>query len=67
MSEYVVLDAAGRFLGPGRRWFAEYPEAMVWDNASTARKAAHGVKVLCEVVEDYGLSTQRTIDTVQGK
>jgi hypothetical protein len=65
MSEYVVIDAAGRFLGYGpKAWHAEFPEARTFEDRAKALAAARHTKTLCEVVEDYGLDTQRSIETV---
>ena len=63
MPEFVVLDVEGRFWCAGR-WVREYPDATIYPNRSQAKKAAERSKVLCEVVEDYGVETQRTIETV---
>jgi len=69
MSEFVVVDAEGRFLGFGGRgaWFKEFPEARTFESIKQAIAAARHTRVLCEVVEDYGLETQRSIETVEGK
>lgn len=67
MSEFVIVDASGRFLAGPRQWSAEYPDARVFDVKTVAIAAARRAGVLCEVVEDYGCETQRVIDTVEGK
>jgi hypothetical protein len=67
MPELVILDADGRFLSGPRIWSKEYPDARIFDNKKTAIAAARHCKALCEVVEDYGMETQRTVATVQGK
>jgi hypothetical protein len=64
MSEFVVVDAEGRFLAGPRQWSAEYPDARTFEVASVAIAAAKRAGVLCEVVEDYGIETQRTVETV---
>ncbi len=64
MSEYVILDAAGRFLSGPRQWSTEYPDARMFEVKKVAIAAAQRTGVLCEVVEDYGMDTQRTVETV---
>lgn len=65
MSEYVVLDVDGRFLGYGpRAWVTEFPEARTFEKLGTAKAAARITGTLCEVVEDYGLDSQKTIETI---
>lgn len=65
MSEYVVINAEGQFLGYGGRvWSSEWPEARTFDSITKALAAARHTGALCEVVEDYGIETQRTIETV---
>ncbi len=67
MSEYVVVDASGRFLSfAGRTFTSEYPDARLFEAKGTAVKAARYAKVLCDVVEDYGMDTQRVVATVEG-
>ena len=67
MTEFVVIDAQGRFLAGPRHWVVEYPDALLFEKKSIAVKAARHTGILCEVVEDYGMDTQRTVDTVEGK
>jgi hypothetical protein len=64
MAEFVVIDADGRFLSGPRMWSHEYPDARLFTSASVAIAAAKRAGVLCEVVSDYGVETQRTIETV---
>lgn len=64
MSEFVVRDASGRFLSGPRQWSAEACDARTFEVAATAIAAARRSGVLCEVVEDFGVETQRTIETV---
>jgi len=64
MSEFVVLDAEGRFLAGPRQWSAEWPDARTFDSKTKAVAAARHTKVLCEVVEDYGMDNQRSVETV---
>jgi hypothetical protein len=66
MSEFVIVDAEGRFLAGPRQWSAEYPDARVFESKTKAIAAARHTGVLCEVVSDYGVETQRTIETVCG-
>lgn len=67
MSEYVVVDANGHFLGfAGRAFCREYPDARTFEAKGTAIKAARYAKVLCDVVEDYGMDSQRVVATVEG-
>jgi hypothetical protein len=63
MPEFVVVDAEGKFLAGPRTWSKEYPDALVWEIASNARKAAARCGALCEVVEDYGLDSQKSVET----
>ncbi len=66
MSEFVVVDASGRFLSfAGRSFVSEYPDARLFTAKGTAIKAARYAKVLCDVVEDYGLESQRVVATVE--
>lgn len=67
MSEYVILDASGRFLSGPRQWSTEYPDARIFEVKKVALAAALRAGVLCEVVEDYGMDTQCVIDTVGPK
>ncbi len=62
--EFIIRNVTGQFLGYGRQWVNEYPDAMQWDSAQKARRAAAGVKTLCEIVEDYGLDSEAVVDTV---
>ena len=64
MSEFVVLDENGRFLSGPKQWSPEFPDARTFEVKSVAIAAARASKVLCEVVEDYGLDTQKTVETV---
>jgi len=64
MSEFVVIDEDGRFLSGPRKWSHEFPDARLFYERAQAIAAARHTKVLCEVVEDYGVETQRTIETV---
>lgn len=67
MSEFVVVDADGRFLGFGSKsWCVEFPDARTFDSKVKAIAAARHAKTLCDIVEDYGCETQRVVDTVQG-
>jgi hypothetical protein len=68
MGEFVVIDANGHFLGfAGRAFFREYPDARLFTAKGTAVKAARYTHVLCDVVEDYGMETQRVVATVYGQ
>lgn len=64
MPEFVVVDAEGRFLAGPRQWSAEYPDARTFTVKTVAIAAARRAGVLCEVIEDYGVETQRSIETV---
>jgi hypothetical protein len=64
MREIVVRDVEGRFLGPGRRWVTEYSDAWIFTRLVVALTAARALGVLCEVVEDHGVETERVLDTV---
>lgn len=68
MSEYVILDASGRFLAGFALnlavWTQDAANARVWERVAPALKAAKMTRELCEIVEDYGVETQRTIDTI---
>lgn len=66
MPEIIVRDEQGRFLQGARSWVSEYPDARMFGAPGAAVRAARATGVLCEVVEDHGLETERVIDTVQG-
>ena len=65
--EFVVVDADGRFLSGPRQWSKEYPDARMFEVKKVAIAAAVRAGVLCEVVENYGMDDQRTVDTVGPK
>jgi len=68
MSEFVVVDSSGRFLShAGRSFTGEYPDARTFEAKGTAIKAARYTKVLCDVVEDYGLDSEKVVATVEGE
>lgn len=67
MSEFVIVDADGRFLSGPRQWSREYPDARVFEVKKVAIAAALRAGVLCEVVEDYGMETEHSVETVGPK
>jgi len=58
MKRYVVRNGAGEFLILSNRWGREYPDALKWTTSYGAARAAIAAGG-GQVVEDYGLETER--------
>ena len=67
MSEYVIQDSSGAFLGQNGVWVGEYPDACIFTDYSTAEKEYFYTLEIgsltdpIELVENYGLETEESL------
>lgn len=65
-----LIDHHGRFVGFHHRVVEEYPDAEKFALLGNAKKAARDTAIRrggpVNIISDYGMETERIVDTIQG-